>query len=66
MIKKVLITLAIGIGISFGGLIVSGFAFSYWNGSSEEVAVICGWGSYLCFVIIICTSFLVSAINKKK
>ena len=63
--KKVLKYFAIGLVVSFVGVLFSDITGTVFNGMDYGSACAVGMGMYLCIVVIVCTGIIVSKIESK-
>lgn len=64
MKKPFFVSLLLGILIAVAGLYFS-ILFANMIGTSAEVGdVICGWGVYLCIVLVVCTGLILHKLEK--
>lgn len=62
--KNIGTSLLAGIVVAFGGLIVSDFVGSIFNGMEYGSACVLGVCLYLCVVVVTCTGIIVSKLDK--
>ena len=63
--KKVLKYFAIGLVVSFVGVLFSDITGTVFNGMDYGSACAVGMGMYLCIVVIVCTGIIVSKLESK-
>lgn len=64
MKKRLFVSLLLGILIAVAGLYFS-ILFANMIGTNAEVGdVICGWGVYLCIVLVVCTGLILHKLEK--
>ena len=64
MENKILKFVLAGIAVAIGGMFVSMFAGSIFNGMDYGSAAVLGIGMYLCVVVVTCTGIIVSKFDK--
>ena len=64
MKKRLFVSLLLGILIAVAGLYFSIFFADILGSSADASSVICGWGVYLCIVLVVCTGLILHKLEK--